>query len=339
MKEIIIGTTAAYANGITSISNVTSLSSGSIACIDEDGNLISGSTPSTSSEKVRFYLGRSSTEGVYRSCLISRKSLSYTKQDYSAPVTKIIQLGSEGSNTNVDLNLPTITAGLVFTIVIFDLEKDFQDSTRVKYYSYTAKSSDTNTSVITKLVALINADSNCPCTATDTTSTTHYGIKLTGKSASTAGFKNGHQFGVACMDSLVDADIVIAKNNSGTACLVNGTYYDASTSTTLATKIGSATSAARAGSKGFGDPTVIAELEAKITAEDGNTDREFKYNVWNVSSKVVAGTSYTVYTLTWKEESDYAEGIQHHSPLQYLMICVPDSSAAETALDTILAAL
>lgn len=343
MKEMIFGTTAAYASGITSINDINSLADGSIACIEDHGALVDALAPAPTGDYVRFYLGRT-TYGVYRSCLVARRNFKYDKTSYSAPVAKIIQLGSEGANTTPDLNMTTVAAGVMYTIQIIDLEKDVYDNTRNHIFSYTAIAGDTNVTVITDLVAQINADTYCPCTATDSSAGgppyTDCGITLTGRSYSaTLGFVNGHKFGVSCMDGLLNANIVEAKNNSGTSALVNGLYCDASTTPTLATAIGSATSVSRSGSKGLGDDKVLAVLEKAASAENGNTDRWFLENPYIVPSRVVASQSYEVYTLTWTEDSDTAQGVQHISPRQALQLIVPNASALETALDSILAVL
>jgi hypothetical protein len=338
MKNLLIGTTAAYASGITGITDINSLANGSIACIDENGALVNGGAPVITTNKVTFYLGRT-TYGPKKGMTIDRTTFAYDKRTFVAAADRVVVIGSDGTNTTADMHYPTLVDGDVASINIVDLEKHTSDPSRVKTYSVEV-AGHTATTLTAALVAKINADPNVCVVALDQTAGADYGFKCTGKH--TTGWYYGYRFAVYGTGICEDADIIIDCNGAGTACEVNGVYASAATTVTLATLIGTATSEARTGSKGVGsqlNQAALLELEKQCSTHDGNTDFINLVQATRDASRVVTATDYTVYAIPFYASRPNAPMIQSDVATMVQYIAVPNGSALQTAIDLILAAL
>lgn len=348
MKEILIvkssATTYNAKSGGGTCANITeigSLDEGAISVIDEAGNIVNSATPSVSTDKVQFCIGRASGNGTKLSTPIDRLTLSYEKTAYRAPVAQKGALGKTDTvASGLSLNLPSsLTEDTVAGIVIEDKTKPYYDNTRRERIEYVVKSGDTAADVVLGLVANINNQSNIVTAAAVSDGAGSYdGILLTGVTA-------GNGFTFAPNGILEDADVVYGARteaglNNGTAAEINGTYYSASTSTTLASVAGTATLSSRANDIGSGTYSQVKELYDMCTAEDGNTDVYRPIGVWTLPSPLETSATYTIYTLRWVNERENT----HHNASEPMnitaYICVPSTNTnIITAMDTILAGI
>lgn len=316
MREILIVNSNTYSDTCTGVSDISSLVAKSLTCIEETGTLVSGTSPAPTADKVFFAVGRSAN-GSKISQMIDRASLVYSKEPYVAPVAKIMQIGNDvDSGTTYNMNYPSVlVVGSVASITVIDKSKPHEDRSREKRYEYVVKAGDTNAKINLGLYNAIVADTNAIVTPEEnTTSTTHYGIKLTGKTA-------GIDFTAVPGDIIKDADVLEYQ-------LINGVYSSGYTTYATATK------------PGLGTYAQIAKLEQDLETEFGKRNALYEIaEIYTNPAMAESGVTYTQYTLQWTSP-DNGVLIKEGNPTQELIIAVnPSHTATIAAIDAILAAL
>lgn len=330
MKQILItkGTidyAATTGAALTGANNVDLIADGALICVESNGTLVDGTTPTITQDAIYFVMGRTGKAPLITPH-IDIASLSYNKLAYTAPVAKIMVVGSPtNGGTTYNLNLPSSpTVGTVASIMLIDETKPHEDRTREKVYEYQVRSGDTAASVAAAIIAKINADANKVATAAEVDTNNHDGFTLTATTA-------GNDFNVSCDGILINADI-LGYNEllvAGTAGLTAGVI--SLTSPVTKNNIGQGTSAQ------------ILEAELDFSTEMGNTGLQSRgVNLFNFNQRTVAGATYVQYELTWTTPSDNPL-IPKANMTQSLSIAVPsgDTGAGKhiAVIDAILASL
>lgn len=317
MKELLVvktGTTYGQVNGnaptsglITPATSIDKLDDGTLAVVEVNGAFVNGVAPTPTDSRLYFCIGRT-TYGTKKSNIIERGGIvEWKKNAYVAPVAKIMTIGAgDATETGFTLNPPsTVTVGMNFGVSVIDIDKvaTWTYLEAVKNYNYQAKAGDiaTGTSALTnvylKLMAVINADPNRLVNVTSKT----LGANIAGLVFTAINYVN---FGLGiATGELNGANVVEAVNSAKTQAIVDGVYYDANTTVTLATKSGVGAGVlvvAVPFNQGTGTSAQVLELESDCTTEDGNTDRQTAHTTWEIPSSVVSGTQYTVYTIVYK---------------------------------------
>lgn len=304
MKSILItkGSVIYGHNGVNDVDEVYSLlAQGALVAFAEDGTYLDASTTELFKN---FYFALGTQEGAIVSPLIDYKTFKYSKSAYVAPVTKIIVVGAETGGNGV-LNFPSSLTSYIdksASMLIVDKRKEHWDTRRDHYYNTPITAASTNLSILTALVAKINADPNRVCSAA--VAAGNEGIVLTG----------------------LYGDIGYVN--------MGGVFEN----TTLATSGGSV----RAYVPGNGTSAQILQLEKDYSPNRGNTtEAPSKTVLYNATSQVVSGETYTTYAITWKSKSGVTNDRDNFE--QELIIAVPTSefSATETGyvLDALLAVI
>jgi len=341
MRRLLIGLAAAgYSTGVAAgVWQIDSLADGSLAFFENDGTLIDGTTPVITQDSVFVALGRT-TVGAERSVLIDRGTLSYNKYAYLAPRAKIMVHGDDGTGaaTLGKLVFPTIVAGQTYGYVITDNSKPVETTSRTKIYPYTAITGDTATTILTKVVALINADTTRVCNAAILS--TNLGVSFTGITAG-VDFK---ALPYMEMKTLVAGMVVegIGAGGAATSAIIDGVFYSATTTITLTVKYGhSPVLLVQSGYVGEGTAAEIKATELEYSPEQGNINAWRMINeLWKVPSRVVTGQTYTCYVIEWiAPNTNVNIGQLDGNPKQTLVLAIPVGDAMITAVDNILAAL
>ena len=334
------GLTATYATGSVAAGGFwesTSATIGSLAVFNTDQSVVGydngdgtgaeGDVIAADLTGTSIYIGAMGTNGLQRSTELSRKSFSYSKRIYAAPVAAIKVLGNEttGSTTTYgSLNLPSsISVGDTVGVTIVDRTKAFEDESRIINYSFAVVTGDiltlkTSKNIIYKLVALINGNSNSVATAVMSDDGTNAdGIKFTADTA-------GADFDIVLMDGVLkDADILQYKD-------LNGTYTAGVATTVVANVVGHGTAA----------QALVAENDASVRRGNTGASHTTKDSLYDPASMVVTGATYTVYSLHGMQATD--NPIQRSENFEQLIqIFVPSADIIATKhiyeLDKILA--
>lgn len=358
-KDILIhlaGTGYAVDSGANAISyvggatyNVHSLITGGMLAFDATGAVIDKTNPVISGDYIHFAQGRA-VNGSKISQPIERANVEVTKTAYSAPVAKIMSVGYDGTNSgtgDLDANYFTslLAEGDELGVIVIDMEKDQYDIKREKIYSITATTVEASLAnpgetVLARIVALINGDtewnvdSDGNALVTAAIISTDKGLKFTGRA--------GKQFrvvGFGIIETAVVCESAIAAGSGG---WINGTYYDASTTPTLASKLVTGatfnTTNVYPLSIGVGTSDQVLALEKECATKDGNTDRFSLKQPWSVPSSVVDGETYVTYAITWKHIRN-AGSVQSQLAGNILYLAIPDGDDMVTYMDNIIAAL
>ena len=341
-----------YATGITTgVWQIDSLADGSLAFFENDGTLIDGAAPVITTTELFVALGRT-TVGADKSVMIDRRSVAYNKYVYTAPISKQVVFGDDGTAVaGNELVFPTIVAGQEFGFVINDNTLPIEKTSRQHIYTHTTVSGDTAAIIMSDLISQIHGDFQCPvdCIAT-TVAHPEYGCYFVGNKGTYVGtIAAGADFAVSLyndMNSVGHANIIEAYNAAAGAAstvIINGTQYDATTTPTLATFYGhTPVLLAQSGYKGEGTATDITAAELDYSTEQGNINAWYMINqLWTVPSRVVAGQTYTCYIIKWTAPNTQVDiGSLEKNPPQVLVLAVPSTDAVMiAAIDTILAAV
>lgn len=302
MKSILItkGSVIYGHNGVNDVDEVYSgLAQGALVAFAEDGTYLDASTTELFKN---FYFALGTQEGAIVSPLIDYKTFRYSKSAYVAPVLPKIVIGAETGGNGV-LNFPSSLTSYInksASILVIDKRYEPFHSKQQHYYNVPITAASTNLSILTALVAAINADPNRVCSAA--VATGNEGIVLTALYGD------------------------IAYGNMG------GVFE----STTLATTGDSV----RAYVPGNGTSAQILQLEKDYSPNRGNTtEAPSKTVLYNATSQVVSGETYTTYCINWKSKEGVTNDRSNFE--QELIIAVPTSefSATETGyvLDALLA--
>jgi hypothetical protein len=266
-----------------------------------------------------IYIGAMGINGLQRSTEISRKSFSYSKRVYAAPVEAIKCLGANATAAHGSLNLPSaITVGDTVGVTILDNSKQFYDESRIINYSFAVVTGDlltgvTAKNIIVKLVALINGNSNSIVTAVKLDDSSDAdGIQFTADTA-------GSDFEIVLMDGVLkDADILQYKD-------LNGTYTVGLDNTVVANVVGEGTAA----------QALKAERDSSVRQGNTGASHTTKDNLYTPSSNVAAAGTYTVYSLYGSQVTD--NPIQRSDNFEQLIqIFVPSAETNANEVATVL---
>lgn len=287
-----------------------------------DGVRVAPGVPPTS-DTVRFAMGKPGN-GAYLSAIIDRTNLSYNLYNYTAAVNHIVVHGAEVAGAD-DLVFPTIAAGQVYGYTITDETQPVEKLSRTKTITYTATTGDTSATICTKLVALLNAGQSI-CTVTITAGGGgDDGIVFTGATA-------GQYFSVVPafdMKTLVTGNLVEAANVAGTAGIVDGEYYDAATTITLATAYHTPLTVATMGRVAEGTAAQLTAYETLASTEKGNINAlRMISQLWTKPTMLTAGQNYNVYVLNWTNPNSTSDISKQSNQEQTLIIAIPTGSAA-----------
>jgi len=301
------------------------LADGSLVVLEKDGTFVDDTLPVITKDAIYFAMGRTGKAPLI-SPIIDLASLAWNKLAYTAPVAKVMAVGSPtNGGTTYNLNLPSSpTVGTIAGIMLIDESKPYEVRTREKRYEYQVRSGDTAATVAAAIIAKINADADRVATAAEVDTNNHDGFTLTAVTA-------GNDFNVACDGILVNADI-LGYNEllvAGTAGLTKGVI--------------SLTTPVTANNVGQGTSAQILAAELDFSTEMGNTGLQSRgVNLFNFNQRTVAGATYVQYELTWTTPNDNVL-ISKPNMTQSLTIAVPsgDTGAGKhiAALDAILASL
>lgn len=329
MKDVFITADAAaypLSGVVAGVWEINNLPVGELAVFNEDGSIISDATAVANIVAANITgdvveLALHTTTGTPKvSIPIRRKGFMYSKVPYSAPVAAIKVLGGEvaAAASVYSLNLPSsISAGDYVGIDIVDLSKQFENTQRVKTYSFTVVSGDSLTgmganNIISKLVTLINNDPNAVVTAAaNNDATNNTGIKFTAKVA-------GNDFAIAKEDGVLkDANVVEYK-------IVDKVYTPSATVTVVANSVGHGTYAQ------------VSKLEKNLRPYSGrNGGHVLENELWSADMQSVKGLTYDTYVLIFTPKRDSMLSPDGNNEV-IINVCAPVGSGVITALDTIL---
>jgi hypothetical protein len=325
MRDLFIGKAVAYAaktggGTIAGSWESTSLVDGGIAMVDSNGTIIAANASAITSKYVELI---TKTSTVKKSFPIYKSGFTYTKKAYTAPVAAVKFLGSDQAAAagSYSLNLPaSLSVGDRVGIILVDLTKPFEDTRRYLPYTHTVVTGDlltgkAATNIIVKLKAVMEKDPMLPVTITlmEDGSNNVDGMKFTAKTA-------GSDFAISIAEGVLqNADIVEYKK-------VNNVYDSSSTE-------------AVENVTGNGTVAQIQELLKATTSRDGNSQyMTFGDLLYSGGTQVVAGTTYTVYTLVTQVPNTDQLNTSTNAPLE-LVIAVPSGQTGGGEIVTVLDAL
>lgn len=300
MKQLLVTKAGViYAhNSVDHPDEIANLSQGALTGFDIEGTHINGSTTELFKD---FYFILGTQEGPITTPVISYKTFTYSKDVYVAPVMPIRVIGTEAGGDGA-INFPaSLTAYIGKTAELMLVDKRYapHDKRREKYYGVLITSVSTTATILTALAAQITADTNKICTA--------------------------------------------AIVGAGTGLILTGLYGDFDwvnmggvfENTTQATAGGSFAAYVI----GHGTSAQLLQIEKDLSPLRGNTSFDDKRsNFYNVTSQVVSGETYHIYTLRWRAEQEAIYGTETPK-WQELLIAVPDSEYDATETGTVLDAL
>lgn len=318
---------------IDSAWDIDTLDEGALAAFEYDGDdagkLIDDASPTINSTCTAIYFGLGTAEG--RAIItppLHREGFSYVKDAYTTDAAaKTMFLGNDqaaatGGYGSMNYSTNAITTGDTYGVYVIDLDKSVGDGSRMKHYGLDYVSGDLKTgtgatNIITKLVALINADPNAIVTATayNDGAGNNDGILFTGVA--------GANFTIA-----KDTDSYMGNATVAGYKMQDGTYNGAYT-TAAAYVPGDTISA-----------NLTTLLGDTLTHDGYNNSNLLGGTLWTESSPVESSKKYTVYTI--KSTAPPTSKLEGENPISFtLYIAVPytETGAGEsiTALDNILA--
>lgn len=179
MKQFFCITNDHYADGLTAatghIEDLASMAAGSFAMIAKDPtglilgmdhivDLANASAPTTLVKKFQLaYRGLTANVGLQYTPIFDRSLIKITKTVHAHAQAKVITIGTTP-------NLPTLEAGQVAGFVLRDKRYPLGTQLAEKSYTYTLITGDNAAAMWAGLVAVVNADTKCPVTASGGTS-------------------------------------------------------------------------------------------------------------------------------------------------------------------------
>jgi hypothetical protein len=185
MANFIIAKDTAYADDgaagtVTDFDDLQSLSEGSIVVLDDENNVLNGSTVAADVAKGQYF------QVIYKGAggeLIKSPAIPFDchHQMSRVPVTAVKQAIVLGEHTggSGDTNLPSLTVGAVAEIVVVERDNRGFQVGNVYRYNRVVVTGDDEESILDALIAKINADEDAIVTAAAVTNTTTVGIILT----------------------------------------------------------------------------------------------------------------------------------------------------------------
>lgn len=313
MKQIFVGKDLAYAakvggSTISGINELTSLDTGAIAIFTDKNVLVTNANKGTVLDDCKsFYIavGDQRTPGSksFLSELIPRTGTSFKKTEYSPAVQLVKYIGNDG--TQGALNNPTITGvDQELSIKIIDTTPGLRtmgavDKQEIYRYSIKVKTGDTINTLITALIAKINADTNRIVDALVVGS--QVGVKLTAIGVGTT-------FAIAVDGILVNA--TIEQPEGTTAALIGNS---------IAMTFGEGTAAQ------------ITAMEDAFSVERGNTSRLYLSNLYySNQSLVTSGSVYDQYSIWWNGRKNMSLGSQDTYRFDVTVALIDDSTPKAT---------
>jgi len=303
--------------------DISTLANGALALFGEDGTLLLANTATTAYNEVDIFEGRTAGGPIFHGTLYPRE-FKVIKSTYAAAATKITGLGNNVNDaTTYDLYLPsTLVVGSVAGIQIIDKSKRHDDTSRYHNYETTVVSGDTNTTLMTRLLAKITADTNkcIASVAQITTSSVCTGVLFTGKSlVDFAAIGTGI---LANADQLEYTEVVKSSH-------VTKGYTSGLTGGVVAFSTGKNTTA----------KMLAAENETNVgLGDNGGVDTIRNNDLFTLPSRLEAGVNYLVYELSCKSPNNMGGLVEADNFTNTYQLAVDaDDSAIITILDAIFA--
>lgn len=274
MKEIVIAKAVTYSakvggGTISGYNEVDLLLPGAVAIFTEDEVLITTATlPAAIANVKQFYIavGQTDKNGSNRSYvsqLVDRSAFHRSYCAYVAPVNQAIYVGYDGAAGT--LNLPgTLIPGTIASMSIGVEKEGVEPHVMWSSYQHMVTSVDTDTTIVTDLVAQINADTRpwAKWTAAVIGVSPNLGISITST-------ENG-QILLSSVDELLQY---------ATRGILTPIVY------------------------GKGTPAQIAAEELETSSQDGNTNRVlYPAQFYSKPSQVDTTAQYATYTFEWEQE-------------------------------------
>ena len=184
--QILIGKNTAYlakrgGGTVASAKEINDLAEGAFGVITEDGTLVTvaGVAAAFLDQKYFYvYVGGATAALTMASKKVVRTNVVMNYLAYAAPVDALAYLGDDNTDT-YDLNFPAaLLTGDIATVTLVDDSNDTIPQKAIKRYDYRVRSGDTETSVITGLVALVNADPEIATATAIDAGTANQGIRF-----------------------------------------------------------------------------------------------------------------------------------------------------------------
>lgn len=313
MNKIIVAKSTTYGAKIgggvvAGINETNQLADGAIGIFSEAGVLLTAANVVASmADKKKIYIAVGSgdaTLGADTTEWIPRLKTNYSKTNYLAPAKVRQFIGSNG--TSGDLNEPTLVEGDEAFIRITDLTPGLLVSGQDTYrYSKVVQAGDTINTIITAIIAAINADENRIVNATVVGAQT--GIQL-----------DAINFGVNFAISL-------------DGILINSTTDSAESPV-------SGTSAAIAIVYGEGTYAQVLSLEQLFSPQSGNTNKVIQSSLWySRPFKAVSGATYDLYNMAWMGKKSTTVSGELSTVAMEVIVALPDGATSQAAVEAVFA--
>lgn len=283
MKQILIGkSTPVYGqkNGTTSaisgINELNLLDDGAVAVFTEGPTgmtLVTAANAATvldDVKKVIIAVGNYTADSKSILSVPIPRDADFKMQAYIAPVKLRKFVGYDGTTAGTSLNLPsTLVVGTEATLKIINTTIHLRTTgDEVERYNDVVRTGDTNATLMTRLIAKVNANADRVADATAIGSVT--GIQLDARNY-------GSSFDIA-----LDGILISSTKEEPEA---------------IAPQVAGISVALK---YGHGTYDQIAALEEAYSAERGNTNKLVETASWyNKNSLAVLGQTYNTYTIAW----------------------------------------
>lgn len=308
IQQILIGKSVAYGllrSGATiaSINDINNLAHGAMAIFNEDGHFVDAAADFSDSKYFSIAVGGLTASETRHSKKINR-TCNIRGRAYVAPVKERMFIGDDGSSGYL-IGTATVAAGQVYTICVEQFTELNLASRFKKHYSYVLKTGDTQSTALTALLALINADADRR-------------VDVTGSSLSTA--NASLRFDFIYQEPLK----IYPQDDLAAAAVVTKSKYPLSNA--IAPIIGNGTAAQ------------VLELEkaCMLNEGDGNTVA-WKEEMFSYDTQTDSAATYSQYVINWNNPIDTFYG-QNQGVPQTLTLAVVTGASQLTQLATLLAA-
>jgi len=210
MKQFFAAYNAA-ASTVAKVDGINGLLAGQIGIFNTDGTKVVGGTASSVTGEYVTIAFMSKDGELFTTQPIFNKSIQVKSKAYEAATKKEAFLGFDGTTTAYDLNFPTLVEGDTASIwVKSEGVTKVTNSKDTKVFDTIVEFGDTETTIINRLVAKVNANPIVGVVASNVSAGTNYGIKFVAKDFATT-------FKVGAGEILINADVLECK-------LVNKVY-------------------------------------------------------------------------------------------------------------------
>lgn len=314
MNKILVAKSTTYGakiggGVIADINETNQLLDGAIAIFSETGVLLTAANVVASmADKKRIYIAvgsGSATQGADIAEMIPRLKTNFIKKDYVAPAKVRQFIGSNG--TSGDFNEPaTLVAGTEAFVRITDLSSGLLTTGQdTKRYSEVVLEGDTITTVMTRLIAQINADVDAIVTATAVGAIT--GVQLDAKNFSV-------NFAIS-----LDGILISATTDSAESPVTG-------------------TSAAVALNEGSGTYTQVLATEKLFSPQMGNTNKIMQPDLWySRGFKAVSGATYDLYNIAWMGKKPHTVNGDMNTIAMEVIVALPDGATSQAAVEAVFA--